>query len=198
MIASSSVSSSTPNLEAVWLASYIAGDNNIRWLPILPSGDRSISVLERNLSDAFSLEIKDGNINISEDFLKVLEDNNYWWSGYIVLEEHSLVQVLRQLGRIEVNGYTFTTNQVMEQLPIDLGNPQAAYEAQTAVLQSACRKLSQILNQTTWPQNFPNFPQNLITDLDTELLRAEISSMVASNQQLTCRFPMLEISGIGQ
>ncbi len=198
LITTSSISSSPSKLEAVWMATYLAGDSSIRWLPIFPSGNQSLSVFERQLSEAFALETINGKITLGGDFVKVLEENNYWWSGYIILDEQTMKQSVAQLGRIELGEQTFSAKQITDRLLTDPENPHIAYTAQTAVLQSACGKVSQIVNQPTSPQNLPNFPRNLITDLDIRQLQAEFYSMITNDQQLSCRFPLLEISAIGQ
>jgi hypothetical protein len=196
LISATSINTPNPHLESIWLATYFSTDATIRFLPIFPAGNRPISDFEEQLDHAFNLDEMNGVPVLSQDFINVLKNDNYWWSGYIVLDEVALTSIVNIIGGINLNGRALMGDQVVEELPKVLDNPQDAYSSQIAILQSVCQKFHDITPDPDMPQLISLLPNHLLTDLDSSQLQMEMQSMFANERKPTCRFPTLEISQV--
>jgi hypothetical protein len=196
LIGTTALATSNPHLESIWLATYFSSDTTIRLLPIFPTGDNPISDFEKQLNLSFGLNKKTGNLVLDQDFTKLLENNNYWWSGYFIFDEVALTTIINLLGGIERNGNTLTGEQAVKELPEVLENPQDAFSSQIAILQSVCRKFSGSGPSPDMSQIISLFPNHIFTSLDSNQLHTEMETLYSSGNYLTCRFPTLEISRI--
>ncbi len=196
LVGASSVASPSPNLVSIWLATYFVNDSAINLLPIFPAGNQTSSDFEKQLARSFNFEKKNGDLALNDDFIQLLKKNNFWWDGYIVADEESLVQAFDLLGGIEINGQSLTGREIVDVFTSGIEDPRAAFIDQSAILQSACRKLSVVKSLSTATQSSSLLTQHVITDLDPSQLRGEFLSLLANNRQPSCKFPMLEISGI--
>ena len=194
LVTASSLTSLNPDLESLWLATYFPSDSNIRLLPIFPAGDQALSELESQLVRSFKLEKVNGRLALDEDFLNVLAAENYWWSGYIVLDDVAMTELFDLLGGIELKGQTLNGEQVLRASPSALDHPAEAYSYQIAILQSACIHLAQIMTEADLTQLNLILPRHMLTDLEPDQLKMEIQSLLASDRQPACKFPLLEKS----
>ncbi len=194
LIGTTALATSNPHLESIWLATYFSSDTTIRLLPIFPSGDNSPSVFEKQLNLSFGLNKKTGKLALDQDFTKLLENNNYWWSGYFIFDEVALTKIINLLGGIERNGNTLTGEQSVKEFPEVLEYPQDALSSQIAILQSVCRKFSGSSANLDMSQIVSLFPNHIFTSLDSNQLQTEMETLYSSSNYLTCRFPTLEIS----
>ena len=194
LISASSLTGQNPDLESIWLATYFPSESNLRLLPIFPAGDQAPSAMGSQLVHSFNLEKVGGRLAVSEDFLNVLTTENYWWSGYIVLDDVALAAVFNLLGGIEMKGQSFSGEQVLRDSPSPLDHPAEAYSYQIAILQSACTHLSQMITEADLTQLKLILPRHMLTDLEPDQLKMEIQSLLASDRQPACKFPLLEKS----
>jgi hypothetical protein len=196
LISTSSLNTQNPNLESIWLATYFPSDSNIRLLPIFPSGDQTISEFESQLIHSFNLKKVNGRPAVNQDFLAALEAENYWWSGYIVLDDVAMAEVFDLLGGIAMKGQILSGEQVLSDLPSAQDDPAEAYSYQITMLQSACNHLAQISANPDLSQLNLILPRHMLTDLEPEQLKEEFQSLLASDRQPACKFPLLEQSQI--
>jgi len=198
LISARSINTPNPHLESIWLATYFSTDTTIRLLPIYPAGNQPISDFEEKLAHSFNFDKIHGVPVLNQDFLLVLENHNYWWSGYILFDEVALTSILNLVGGIDLNGRTLAGEQALKEFPEVLDNPQDAYSSQIAILQTACHKFQEITPQSDLPQLISLLPKHILTDLEPSQLQAEIQSLYANERKPTCRFPTLEISQVIQ
>jgi hypothetical protein len=196
LISATSIDTSNPHLESIWLATYFTSDTTIRLLPIFPAGDNPISDFEKQLNHSFDLNKKNGTLVLDQDFTKLLEDNNYWWSGYFIFDEVALTQIFNLLGGIELNGKNLSGEQALNELPRVLDNPYEAFSSQLAILQSACRKFMEANQNPDMSQIISLLPDHIYTSLDFDQLQTELKTLYSSEHYLSCRFPTLEITRI--
>ncbi|MFZ0532493.1 MAG: hypothetical protein WAM09_04885 [Anaerolineales bacterium] len=196
LISASSISTSNPHLESIWLVTYFSSDTAIQLLPIFPTGKKAISDFEQQLDHSFDLNKKNGNLVLDQDFITVLEKNNYWWSGYFIFDEISLAKLFNPLGDIVLNGKTLSGEQALKEIPEVLENHQEAYSSQIAILQSVCHKYMEIHPDPDISQFISFLPNHILTDLDTNQLQTELETLYSNERHPTCRFPTLEISRI--
>ena len=198
LISTSSINTPNPHLESIWLATYFSSEPTVRLLPILPAGNQPNLEFEQQLARSFDLDHTNGLPALNQDFINILSDHNYWWSGYLIFDEVALSRIINLLGGIDLNGTHLTGEQAVQELLAVLDNPQQAYATQPAILQSACHKFEEITSAPDMPALRSLLPKHFLTDLDTSQLQTEMQSFYASQQKPTCRFPTLEISQVVQ
>jgi hypothetical protein len=196
LITTSSLNAANANLESVWLITYLPSSSDLRLLSIYPSGQQPISDLEAQLVNSFDLNKKNGKLTLDQDFLEILAAENYWWSGYLVLDEVGIAGFLDLIGGIEIRGQSLSGEQVIAELPDVTAQPGAAYSFQIAMLQSACKQFSRSGSSTDQPQVNSLLSRHFITDLQSDQLKSEYQSLLAGERQPTCKFPLLEKSQI--
>ncbi len=198
LISATSINSGDPQLKGIWLATYFPSGSNIRLLPIFPSGDQPISEFETQIVQSFGFNKKNGQLVLAHDFIAVLEKDNYWWSGYLVLDQVAMADIFDLLGGIEMKGQMLSGEQVITELPDPLDEPGNAYSYQIAMLQSVCKQFTQRTSNTDLTQVSSLLHRHILTDLQPEQLRTEFQILLASERQPACKFPLLEKSQIVQ
>jgi len=196
LITATSINTTNPHLESIWLATYLSSDTAIQLLPIFPDGNKLASSFELELNRSFDIQAVDDNLSLDPGFINVLKEHNYWWSGYILLDEVSLAKAFNLLGGIELNGRTLTGTQVLQSLPVSADDPQNAYSTQIAILQSVCHKILRTPAGLDVSQIISLLPNHILTDLDSSQLQTELDSLNSGEHTLTCRFPTLEVTRI--
>jgi hypothetical protein len=193
-ISTTSLTTSNPQLESIWLATYFSTDTVIRLLPIFPTRNQSKSDFDDQLMQSFKLDKLDRIPILDHDFIDLLKKNNYWWSGYIVLDNVAMTKIINLLGGIDINGKILMGDQVVEEFPKVSDDPQDAFSSQAAILQSTCHKLQAISLNPDMSKLFSLLPNHILTNLDSSQLQTEIQSVFADGRKPACRFPTLEIS----
>ena len=183
-----------PSLNSLWMVSYLPSDATLRMLPIYPSGKVSSSDFEARLVRAFGLAQKDNEVVLSGDFVRFLDESNYWWSGYFIYDLVSQESMIDLLGGIELNGEIISGSQMVPKLSTLVEDPQSTYLAQLAGLQAACTKLPGLVQNPDWHQLLLTTPAHVATDLDLQGSIAEWLSSTPNQQGSNCVFPSLEIA----
>jgi hypothetical protein len=196
LIGVSSLNTLKPNLESAWLATYLPTGSDVRLLSIYPTGNKPISDLEAQIIQSFGLDKKNGQLILNQDFQNVLVAKNYWWSGYIILDEVAMADISDLLGGIDMQGQILTGNQIITKLADVLDQPKEAYAFQIAMLQSICKQFSHLSSNADLSQVGTVLHHHIVTDLRSDQLRTEFQSFMAGEHQPTCKFPMLEKSQI--
>ncbi len=185
---------SDPELESIWLATYLPTDSTIQLLPVFPSGKQSATDFEHQLAQSFRLIKVRGNFELDHGFIQVLEKNNFWWSGYIIFDRVSLTKLFSIVGDLEVNGKKYSGAQAIQDLPDVQVDARGAYSAQAAILKSACQKLTAISAKPVPIDLSSLLSSHIATNLEASQLQAELDRTFSGDHQSTCRFPTFEIS----
>jgi hypothetical protein len=196
LISAKSINEPNPQLQGIWLVTYFSTGTTIQLLPIFPDGNKPSSDFVEQLIHSFNLDKLNGVRALNQDFINLLKNDNYWWSGYIVVDEVAMTRIINLIGGIDKNGKILKGDQVVEEFPNLLDNPQDSYSSQIVILQSACHKFLEISPNLDMPQLLSLLPNHILTDLDSNQLQSEMQSMFAGGRIQTCRFPMLEISQV--
>jgi hypothetical protein len=183
-----------PELNSLWMVSYLPVDATLRLLPIYPTGKVNSSDFETRLVHSFGLAQENGQLVLGEDFVRFLDESNYWWSGYIIYDQVAQESMIDLLGGIELNGEIISGSQMVHKLSTLVEDPQAAYLAQVAGLQAACSKLPDLVKNLNWRQLRSTSPAHVATDLDLQGSIAEWLSSSPNQQGSNCVFPSLEIA----
>ncbi|GEM_PF-1498384 len=183
-----------PRLESAWLVSYFPFDSAVHLLPIVPSGKQVISDFENLLSQSFIINQTNGAFSLGQEFITILEKNNYWWSGYLIFDEHAMVKTVEAIGGIAYQGKILAGEQVLAEYHRALGQPLEAYKFNLSILQSTCRIFSTLSAHQELSELAMLYPNHLLTDLDLSLLQSDWQSLFTSDQLLGCSFPLSNIS----
>ncbi|HEX9091973.1 MAG TPA: hypothetical protein VF831_10810 [Anaerolineales bacterium] len=183
-----------PELNSLWMVSYLPSDATLRMLPIYPTGKVTSSDFEGRLLGSFGLAQVDSQLVLGKDFVRFLEESNYWWSSYIIYDQVAQEKMIDLLGGIEMNGEIIYGNQVIQKLSTLVEDPQTAYLTQLAGLQAACSNLSSLVKDADWVQLFSMTPAHISTNLDLQLSITEWLSSSPNQEGSNCTFPSLEIA----
>lgn len=198
LIGVDAIHNSNPKLTSLWLATYLPPDMNIHLLPIFPAGNKTISEAEIHLYRSFGLSRENGNLVPGEEFLKVLEENNYWWSGYFVFDQFAQSKVLSFLSgdeasSSETDGLTGTGGSVDV-----VDDHQKAFTDQLAMIQSVCQNMAGFSQDPDWLLISSLIPDHVLTDLNIHQLNSEWETTLSNGRHTSCRFPTLQVTRVDQ
>ena len=179
-------------LESLWLATYFPNNSPIRLMPIYPNEKGAHTGLGFQISQVFGLEFERGDINLPSQFVQLLIDHNYWWSGYILLDQYAAVQILNFLTSSETNGSEDRGQQALAGIASVTNQSRAAYFQQAALLQDTCWKLAELPSSTDWSSLDELIPDHLFTDLDPRQLIEDWQLFMSYPHTPLCEFPLFE------
>jgi hypothetical protein len=171
VITTSAIVKPEAELTGIWLVSYMPNKPDIHILPIYPTAGTDTTGLDQQLAASFQLSTLGKTSLVDQTFLDLMTSKNYWWSGYIVLDE-----------------------QALGALTPGVENIMTADPSAPSLLQSACTLLVKdgIANELT--QLFNSDNPRIISDLDPEVLQQEVQNLLSDEQPLTCTFPAIAVS----
>lgn len=187
---------SNPQLVSMWMVTYLPADSNLRLLPIYPSGQETISDFEARLNHSFSIKRNNDIQVLSQDFIRLLEENNYWWSGYLVLDYVALTHLFNSLGDVMINDQISSGDKAILDLTHAADSPEKAFSTQLAIVQTACRNLTELMDNPYWSNDISLVSDHLLTDMDLQQYVLEWKASLSGEQSPNCRFPTLELSRI--
>jgi len=196
LIGVNTIEPSEAQLESLWLVTNLPSDSTLHMFPIFPSGNETISDFEVQLYRSFKLDKKNGRLTLGQDFIKTLEENNYWWSGYFVSDHVAMTEILNIIGEAGENRTATFGDQFILESPEGNNNPQKTFSIQLALMQSACQILSGLSQNPDLRQVFSLSPTHLLTDLDFNQFLIEWDTLLSNQQSPNCKFPTLEISRV--
>lgn len=123
-------------VEGVWLLSTDREENQVNFLPVLPSQAEDGRVRDQILRAAYGLN-EPGQPG--PDFFRVLRERNLNWDGYLVVAEDQLVELEDYL-----TGSNLIPGGSLESLWYDPDTAEQSRNHQADLLQSACEALQKI------------------------------------------------------
>jgi hypothetical protein len=180
-----------PQLESIWLLTYYLQNKPIQLIPLYPSATTTASALETNLLNSFSMVNHGDQVVVNPDFLDLLSENNFWFSGYVVIDQTAASQLINLIGGLQTDRGSLSGEQILRELPRTSENPLAALTQQAVLLGRACQTLSRRNEQPQWSIAWELIPDHLITDLDPIQLIAEYQSIGSGPTPLSCEFPTI-------
>jgi hypothetical protein len=133
---------------------------------------------------------------LGEEFTKVLENNNYWWSGYFIIDHVAVMKILNLRGDAEVNRKVIEVNQPYAGLPAVVENPQSAFTNQLVIMRTACHQLAGLSENPDWSLVSSLIPTHIQSDLDFHQFTLEWEASFSVKHNPICTFPTLEVSWI--
>jgi hypothetical protein len=184
-------------LESLWLVTNLPPDPTLQFLPIYNVGNETESDFETHLYRIFKIEKKNDKLVLAADFMEVLKENNYWWSGYIVIDNVGMEEIINKLGKVNENVEFFSANQSINEDLAIMGNPQNSFSIDLALMQTSCQFLSGFSQNPELLNYLLLDSDHVTTDLDRNQLLLEWNAISSDDQRLNCRFPTLELTFLG-
>jgi hypothetical protein len=190
-----------PKLQSLWLLSYLPSSSTLAFLPIYPSGNPIPSETTRRIVDSFSLERvfdiqgKAFRLVPGAGFTKELEQSNYWWSGYFILDQSGKDKILNLLG-FKMDGEQGTQNQAEPGQTLKNGAEDDSFSSQLMLLQSACRQAMKFAEEPAFIDLLAQISTYLVSNIDTAQLLQEWDLISSNGEHLFCSFPTLQVSRI--
>jgi hypothetical protein len=179
-----------PQLRSVWLVTYFQNNPLITFLPISPTISSGEVIVDQMLSDSFGIVKANGNTNISTPFFDALTRRNFWWSGYLIVDESALTSVLNEKP-FESDNYPVASGEIILNDPGKNSlDPQNIYDRYTQIFQDACRLIAQQEDALNWQSFSSLIPQHIITDFDASSLIDEWTSSIKAIETPNCYFPL--------
>lgn len=188
----------TANLESIWLITNLPPEATLQVFPIYPTSSGSITAFEDQLLHCFKLDNKNDRLTIDQITIKFLEENNYWWSGYFIIESDSLSEILDTLTPTLDFGVITVKDEYVSDQHGKENDPQNIFSYQLAQMQTICNRLSEISQTSSSISDILTNRKNLATNLEPAQLETELKKLISTKQQLNCTFPTLEISQINK
>ena len=180
--------STQPRLKAIWIILYLNDLPHFMMLPIYPTAPSLGEVLPAPDSTLTTLFNLDSNKNPNPAFIQELAKKDLWWSGYMILDEFAIEELL-------VFSYVGETSQPggYKTMPDPLDDPFNALMVQTRYAQDLCSRSNRFtLTNTKELLNLAaNIYPHYTTDLDLELILIEIKNALKYNGGISCEFPSL-------
>ena len=178
-----------PRLEAVWIAMTLPGSPRLTLMPVYPSGSAAgaESNPDQSLTRLFEL---DENGRPSPLFLSALKTNGLWWSGYLLVDQIALIELVEFVNDLDVeaeapiNGVLAVTGQ-----PDSEEDGPRALAGQTELAAELCRRTLRISPSVDLTPLFALFPSHARTDLDASDLASAWIKLREMNHGLSCEFP---------
>lgn len=198
IIITSAINSPSANLESIWLASYVPTDTTLRMMPIFPTSKHTASSFETQLTQSFHLTKQVGSFVPDQSFFDVLADNNYWWSGYFVLDEYALNKISEILAKNETDDPTVAAGIKVGEVLGYLASPQNRYSSDLRTLQTACQKFLATHRDIEISLFLSSLSTHILSDLAPEQIITEWAAFASTGRSPSCKFPALEVSRLEQ
>jgi hypothetical protein len=180
--------SQAPRLEGLWLLMNVSSSNRITLLPLYPAPPGK-EVLDTNqLISHFRLDL---NGNPDPDFLTVIQQADFWWSNYFVLDQAGLAQLIDYNQGINLGGGPVGGSQAVASLASASTDGLAALNAQSLLIQAICNQQSSKMLSADLRQVFSLLSGHYQTDLRLKTLISEWQRPLINSGQVMCEFPTL-------
>jgi hypothetical protein len=176
-----------PQLESIWMLSYFPESPQITFTPLYPA---STPAALSGISDLLALfEINEQGVP-SAAFLSALQEKSIWWSGYIVLDEIALIQMVDFIGGLIIGEHVIDGAAALGNIPFAQADQKAAYQAQNDFLQDICKQIIRTRPVKDLQIITSLIPDHIQTDINLSQTLREWQSFLEANVQLNCEFPL--------
>jgi hypothetical protein len=185
-----------PQLTGVWLVLYVPSDPRLTLLPIYPTP--SAKDAGNDLFDAFQLQNIAGQLSPDPLFLDLVRESVPWWSGYILLDEAAIAEVIDFMVNFEKASQSPNPNH-FSQVVSDMrtwNDPYAALFGQASLYQEICWGMAWMESSTELAQIQDRFTLkegHFSTDLIPGLVLAELQNLRGQAGSIVCEFPTLSV-----
>ncbi len=191
-----------PRLEAVWLALYLPNMPQLYLMPLYPSVIPDGDNLNIQVNDLYPglFDLTPGGAP-DPDFLELLDEQEIWWTNYIVLDSNALAGVVDYSGGVESVDRRqknklekLDGEQALASIPNTLEDPQGAIFSQVQLIQRLCQKSPQLdFSLIRIDKLLSSLHEHIHTDLTAQQVVDDIDSMQAFGGGFVCEFPSITL-----
>jgi len=180
------------HLESIWLIIYRPDTPHFMFVPIYPTpqGEQTeTDSINSSLPDLFKLDERKA---LQPEFLVALEEINFLWTDYIIMDKVALSDVVEFLGRAgEKSGLDGAST--VSSIPPALLEPQESLMQQAKLIQDLCLSVTSLTLEDHWrlPLLFDLIPDHVITSVDLDTIANEWQSQLVQVRAVKCEFPSL-------
>lgn len=185
-----------PQLTGIWLVLYVQSDPRLTLMPIYPAPDMKDSGKE--LSDAFHLQNNAGSIGPDPIFLDLIKKQVPWWSGYILLDDAAIVEVIDFMANFQQASKSLEPthfSKIVSELSM-WEDPYAALFGQASLYQEMCWGMAWLESGTQLAKIQDRFALkegHFSTDLVADQILAELQNLRGQGGSIVCEFPTLSV-----
>lgn len=179
-------------LKSVWLVTYFIDNQSVTFFPISPTYSNGAIVSDQLLFDSFKSQQIDGRTHISPSFFDILTMRNFWWSGYLVVDQEAITSLLEGASHTPEIPFVDLRDIPTIDASVDDQDPDVIYQKYTVQLQAICDLIAQQGENFNWAKFINLLPRHIDSDLDAGLMIDEWVSSFDSIETANCYFPLHE------
>ena len=183
--------SENPELESVWLATYVHSRAQIMLLPVFPSSISGISDEDQILYEEFKVN---GKGEPSQAFLDLIQSRKIRWDHFIFIDEFGLAMLIDTIGGIDLGRGQVSGIRALSQIPFAKEYPQAALFAYATLARSFCRQSSALIEKVDVLDITQQLGSHIRTDVPEQVLFDEWQRLRIAKTGVSCEFPNLQKS----
>lgn len=176
-----------PKLHSIWLVTYFNNHSSINFFPISPTISNGNVKVDDYLHDNFGTIKADGYYYLTSTFLEILTQRNYWWSGYLVVDQQAFTEIANATND-PGSDYIFTGNNPTDRE--DLNNPDLILIHDSEFFINFCQDVTHQGTLFNWDVFRSLIPHLMSSSLDADLLIEEWSSSLTTADSPECVLPL--------
>jgi hypothetical protein len=190
------VGAKSPNLEGIWLISYVADHTTLNFLPVHPSGSSMHAESTDDLLYQFSITGNPDHPLLSPKFLEALKQHVPWWSGYLLIDNSFLTRLAdiwfagRQLSEVDQD-----PQEILSNLTSPTQDALSAITAQFTLFQEMCWAASRQKEGISLSRMFNDESTLILSDLSSEQVISTLEGLHRQMGKFSCEFPTLANPG---
>jgi hypothetical protein len=197
LIGVKSLAEAQAQLESVWLISYLPPDSTLYFFPLINLGDEIKQEFESQIEHSFWLEKKNGLLMLSPDFIEILKEHNYWWSGYIIIDQAGVANITNILQNTEGDGNALLEYPTTIAMTETKNYPINNLSQDISLIQTTCHSIASYSKNLDLLNSLFEDRNHLITDLDRNEITLEAYVLFSNGHIPNCRFLTLDNSSNG-
>jgi len=158
-------------LRGIWEAIYAPNYPSITWVPIYPAVLGSDPSKNEELLRTFRLTPE---LHLDPSFVRYLHQRNFQWSGYLILDEVAIFEILQ----------AFNINSVVDLSPTN----------QIKSIQSFCNSVTRLDKQPSLLDLYNRLSGHMVTDIRADEAFAEWQILLNHGGERFCEFPTLTLN----
>jgi hypothetical protein len=185
----------TPQLETIWLATYVNPRSQISLIPLFPA---SLSGGEKDDQEVVKYFKIDGEGLLSKELQNVFRSKQINWDHYLYLDEYGLAMLIDTIGGVDFGRGQVSGVRVLSQIPQAKEDAQAAIFAYAALARSICRQSGDLVETHDALDLYHQLGTHLRTDIPEQLIVDEWQQLRKTKMGVFCDFPSLQNSASEQ
>jgi hypothetical protein len=197
-----------PRLESIWLVIYLIDHPQAIFLPIYPppteggrtgEADPLFPSLDppdqARLAGELFKAAPDGSPDL--DSLEAHQAKNLWWSGYILVDEMGMAEVVEAARKLSADDLESTSGiRAVAEIPPAWTDPQGSLAGQVVLARTICRYLKGAPSDLDISPLLDIIPRHARTDLNLTRTISELKNMLSSPGGLSCEFPTVRVGPV--